>query len=261
MGVGTLWENSLHPARWRVTLHGYPNFWSDRLSSALLDQLRALRPDPRFLQTSLSVLDEAARSFLQQHGFAPLMRTRRGVLPPDAIAHPVAAELDGATARIEAAGYRVTSLEEMGSGRLPVSVLARLHADLYRQGHPWDPVRPLADDEAVELFLDPDELLADAMFLALAGEKPIAAASLRCGDTPARVDLGWTGALAPVAPLARDVVMALAGRCFHHAAIQGWSVVLEVDESDTCLWQLLDWLPVTFEPDWFTFVERSRQSA
>src|SRR5262245_17493640 len=36
VGLGTLWENSLHPARWRVTLHGYPPFWSSGPASALV---------------------------------------------------------------------------------------------------------------------------------------------------------------------------------------------------------------------------------
>lgn len=258
VGLGTLWENSLHPARRRVTMHGSPAFWRQGPGSALLAELRALQPDRRPLQAATSVLDAVGRAFYQQHGFAPLMRTRRGVLAPGAVPEPVAAEFDVAAARIEAIGYHVASLVELGGARALVSDLARLHAELYRQGHRWDPVRPLADEEAAEIFLDPDELLPEAMYLALDGEHPVAVASLRRGDSAAQVDLGWTGALPAAATREGELVFALVGRCLRHAAAASCHVLLEVDEADSRLWQLLDRLPVAFEPDWLTFAELSR---
>jgi hypothetical protein len=258
VGLGTLWENWLHPARWRVTLHGRPTFWSRSPASAMLAQLRALRPDGRPLQTAFSVVEEAGGEFFQQHGFAPLMRTRRGVLAPDAMTRRVAAELDVAMARIKAAGYRVASLAELGSAWEPVNTLAWLHAEVYRLGHRWDLVRPLAAAEAVELFLDPGELLPEAMYLALIGEHPVAVASLRRSGAPSQVDLGWVGALPAVATRDGDLVFALVGRCLRHAALVAWHVLLEVDEADTHLWQLLDQLPVALDPDWLTFAELPR---
>ncbi len=261
LGLGTLWENWLHPARWRVTLHGRPAFWSQGPASALLAELRALKPDHRPLQAATSALEEAACVFFQQHGFTPLMRTRRGVLPAGAMPDPVATEFDLAMARIEAAGYRVVSHAELGSGRVLVSALAWLHAELYRQGHRWDPMRSLVDDEAVELFLNPDELLPEAMYLALVGEQPVAVASLRRGDAPAQMELGWVGALPAAATHGGNLVFALVGSCLRHAAVAAWHVLLEVDEADTRLWQLLDRLTVALEPDWLTFAELAHLDA
>lgn len=256
IGLGTLWENSLHPTRWRVTLHVRPAFWSRGPASALLAQLRALQPERRGLQTAMSALDEAGCEFFQQHGFTPLMRTRRGVLAPYAIP----AEFDLALARIEATGYRVASLAELRSAP-PANVLAWLHAELYRLGHQWDPVRPVETEEAIELFLDPAELLPEAMYLAFRGAQPVAVASLRRSGTPAQVDLGWAGALPEVATSAGDLVLALVGRSLHHATRENWDVLLEVDEADTRLWQLLEQLPLTLEPEWLTFAEPPCQSA
>lgn len=261
IGLGTLWEHSLHPARWRVTLHGHPAFWSSGPASTLLAHLRALRPGPRPLQAATSALDQAGCAFFQRHGFAPLMRTRRGVLAPDATPGLVAAEFDLAMARVEAAGHRVASLAELGSARVPMSALALLHAELYRQGHRWNPMRPLETEEATELFLDPAELLPEAMYLARIGERPVGVASLRRGITPTQVDLGWAGALPVVAPHGEDLVLALVGRCLRHASLASWHLLLEVDEADSHLWRLLERLPVVLEPDWLTFAEPPCQSA
>ncbi|MCC7022974.1 MAG: hypothetical protein IT338_09110 [Thermomicrobiales bacterium] len=255
LGVGTLWENALHPARWRVTLHGQRGFWTEGSAAALLAQLRALRPDHRLLQTAMSALDASGREFVQQHGFAPLMRTRRGVLGPAAVPRPLAAEVDAAETRVAAAGYRVAPLAGLEGVQIPGDTLAHLHAELYRLGHQWDPVRPLSDEEATALFLDRRELLPEAMYLALAEKRPVAVASLRRSETSPHVELAWAGALPATTAHEGDLVVALVGRCLRHASAATWPVLCEVDEADTHLWRLLDRLPVEYEPDWLTFAE------
>src|SRR5215218_3554796 len=110
LGIGTLWENDLHPARWRVSLFGRPTFWSQGGATSLLAGLRDLRPDQRALQTSISARNEYNSAFFETHGFSLLMRTCLGVLPPGDIPESVAKDFHDASNWITEAGIRVVPL-------------------------------------------------------------------------------------------------------------------------------------------------------
>jgi GNAT superfamily N-acetyltransferase len=114
-------------------------------------------------------------------------------------------------------------------------------------------VAPLSEADAVELFLDPDDLIPAALFLALAEDTPVAVASLRRGRSPGEVDLGWVGAVEAHRARGTDLAAALVGRCLRYAADEGWTVRVEVDEADEHLWRLTGVLPVVWEPDWLAF--------
>ena len=172
----------------------------------MLDHLRALRPDPRPLQTAASASDRLQCAFWRQD-FSLLMRTRR-------------------------------------------------HAAVYAQGHQWNPISTLTDAEARDLFLDPDEVMPDAMIVALQGEDLVAVSSLRRTADEAQVDLGWTGVLEDHAAQRDELIHALVGKCLQHTVGTNWQVLVEVDEADTTLWQLSERLPLQPEPDWLTFAER-----
>jgi hypothetical protein len=255
IGVGTLWENDIHPARWRLAMFGRPTFWSQEAATSLLAGLRDLRPDQRTLQTSTSARHEDISTFFEHHGFSLVMRTRQGVLPPGDIPAPVAADIDEASERAAEAGIRVVPLEAFRNRPFSYSQLARLHADIYAQGHTWDPVRELTGGEPAELFLDAEELLLDATYVALERKRLVGVSSLRGTGIPGRVELGWTGSVLDDLQLRKHLDHALLGASLRHAASANWRVSFEVDEADTVLWDMAGRLPLDREPDWLTFAD------
>lgn len=255
IGVGTLWENELHPSRWRVNLHVAPSHRGRGTGSRLLARLRSLRIDDRPLQAGTSASDDDGCRFFARHGFQRLMRTRRGLVPVGALDPSLAAEIRAAHARLPEMGYEIAAWTALSDPTGVVLKLARLHAEIYQQGHGWDPVKPLSNDEASELFLAADDLLPDAMFVARLGNEPVAVASLRPHPSPDTVELGWVGVAARHRDQADDLTLALTGRCLEQAMRADWQVQVEVDEADTRLWSLVARLPTDLEPDWLTFAD------
>ena len=255
IGIGTLWEHDLHPARWRVSMHGRPEFWSQESAEAMLSGLRDLRPDDRPLQTAASARDAQRCEFFQNHGFSMLMRTRSGILPPGAIPDSVAIDFDDARQRTEAERVRTVSVPAIRRMKDSYDQLARLHAAIYEQGHQWNPVRPLTDAEAAEMFLESDELVPEATYIALRRKQMIAVSSLRRIFGRDVVELGWTGAILGDQRQRRDLVYTLLGACLRHATSENWPVSFEVDEADSIMWEMTERLPLEREPDWLTFAE------
>jgi hypothetical protein len=255
IGIGTLWENDIHPARWRVSLFGRPTFWSEGAATSLLAGLQDHRPDQRPLQTSTSARNEDISAFYENHGFSLLMRTCLGVLPPGSIPDAVAKTFDAASRWITEAGIKVVPLAAFRNRPFSYIQLARLHADIYEQGHMWDPVRELKGGEPAELFLDSDELLLDAIYVALERKRLVGVSSLRGTDRNGTVELGWTGSVLTDQQLRKHLVHALLGASLRHAASENWRVSFEVDAADTILWDMTARLPLEREPDWLTFVE------
>ena len=255
IGIGTLWENDIHPARWRVNLFGHSTFWSQDAAAALLAGLRNLRPDQRRLQTSASARDEEISAFFENHGFSQLMRTCSGVLPPGDIPEAVAQDFNAASETIAGEGIRIVPLAEFRNRPFSDIQLARLHADIYAQGHTWDPVRELMGGEPAELFLDSDELLLDATYVALQKKRLVGVTSLRSTGRTGLVELGWTGSVLDDPQQRNTLVRALLGVSLRHAASANWPVSFEVDEADTVLWEMTARLPLDREPDWLTFAE------
>lgn len=254
-GVGTLWENEMHPARWRVSLFGCATFWQQEIATSLLTALRDLRPDPRRLQTVTSARNEALAAFLERHGFSLIMRTRQGVLPPGEIPAPVAKDLDDAREWIAREGIQIVPLAAFRNRPFSHSQLARLHADIYAQGHAWDPVRDLTGGEPAELFLDAAEMLPDAAFVALERKQLVGVSSLRGGRRAGVVELGWTGSILADPEQRKPLVHALLGASLRYAASANWRVAFEVNEADTDVWEMATRLPHDRELAWLTFAE------
>ncbi len=255
IGIGTLWANDLHPARWRVSMFGPPSFWSQEIAGALLAGLRNLQPDQRPLQTSTSARHEYISAFFKNHGFSLLMRTCLGVLPPGAIPASIAKDFDDAREWVTEKGIRIIPLAEFRNRPFSYIQLARLHADIYEQGHTWDPVRELTGEEAAELFLDSDELLLDATYVALEKKRLVGVSSLRRTDRIEQVEIGWTGSVLDDLQQRKSLVHTLLGACLRHATLENWHVSFEVDEADTIMWDITARLPLDRGPDWLTFAE------
>lgn len=255
IGIGTLWENDIHPARWRVNLHGRSTFWSQGAAASLLARLQELRPDQRRLQTAISARNEDISAFYEHHGFSLVMRTRSGSLPPGNIPEPVAQDFGDASKQTSEAGIKVVPLAAFRNRPFSYVQLARLHADIYEQGHSWDPVRELTGGEPAELFLDNEELLLDATYVALRKKLLVGVSSLRGTGGAGQVELGWTGAILDDEQQRKQLVHALLGASLRHATAANWPVTFEIDAADTILWDMTAQLPLDREPDWLTFVE------
>lgn len=252
VGVGTLRESWLHPARWRVGLQVGAPHRRGGIGSRLLARLTDEIPigDRRPLQSATRADDGPGRAFLERHGFRPLMRTRLGLLDPASLSPHDWGAIDAATLTAEAAGYRIDAVGRGIDARADER-LAALQAEVYRLGHAWNPPAPISAAVARDLFLGED-LLPGEMVVATYGGAPIGVASLRRGERSDERELGWVGVVEGHRARVDALVAALVGVCLRRAVAQGRKVRVEVDEADAPTWWLVGGLPVAFEPDWLT---------
>ena len=212
----------------------------------------ATESDGRRFQGATRADDMPGLAFLRRHGFVPLMRTRLGWLDLTAMAADRTSRFDAATRTVEALDYRVVAFSDRPE-MVAAQRVADLHGEAYARTHAgWNPVRPLDAAERRDLFLG-DDLIPDALFLALDGDAVAGFASLRHGRTPDEFDLGWAGIAADHDDRATAIVTALVGRCLDVARRRGNRVSVEVDDADPVLAYILDRLPVAWEPDWLAF--------
>jgi GNAT superfamily N-acetyltransferase len=218
--VGTIWEHWLHPARWRLALHVHPNRRRRGVGTALLKRLVGMIPaqDARPLQAATSADNAAGRQFLHRAGFDLLMRTRLGMVGPGVATVAIRPEIDNATERLMRTGYRIATLSDLGSGTFWTDALADLQAEIYRLGHDWNPPAPLTTADARHLFMDEADVIPEALFVGLLDNRPVALASLRRGETPDELDLGWVGVAARHRDLRNELTVVLLGQCLAYAA-------------------------------------------
>ncbi|MDQ3412546.1 MAG: hypothetical protein M3509_10575 [Chloroflexota bacterium] len=257
MGVGTLWENGLHPSAWRVTIHVATPWRRQGIGSRLFETLTALAPEPKPLGSGTRETDRGGCGLLAAHGFEPVMRTRHGVLSPDDIPAGLMAELAAAERRVLAAGYQFVTLPEAMRRGIGRREIARLHVEVYWDAHAWNRPRPVSEVEAEMIFLDEDDLLPGEMHLALDGTRPVAVASLRRSALAEERELGWAGVGSDVTALGSDLAFAVVGRCLAQATAAGWRLRFEADEGDTWWWRLLNRIPARLADDWLNFRRRS----
>lgn len=259
VGIGTIYEYWLHPAHWRLALHVHPGFRRRGIGSLLVEQLAEIgrRRNCRPIQAATGANDYPGRRFLARHAFRLLMRTRLGVLDPRLLDRGAWKLIDDATNQSKAMGYRIASLSEMTPNVAFIDALANLHSEMYRLDHGWNPPASISTNLARQLFLDADELLSDALFIALHKTEPIAVASLRMRDSPDEVDLGWIGVSAEHYAHAAPLTTALVGCCVAFAERQHMVIRTEVDEANHHLWTMIEQLPVVPEPDWITLLRGS----
>lgn len=255
IGVGTIWDYWLHPARWRLALHVHPNARRRGVGTALLEQLTSMIPsrDVRPLQAATSAGNTAGRQFLHRSGFDLLMRTRLGTVDPSIAIAAIRPEIDDATERATRTGYRIATLADESIATSWTDELADLHAEIYRLGHDWNPPASITNADARRLFMDEDELIPEAFYVGLIDDRPGAVASLRRGETLDKLDLGWVGVAARHQDYRDEFAVALVGRCLTYSAERHETLSVEVDETDGPLWDLINKLPVALEPDWLTF--------
>ena len=257
VSAGTVWESWFHPARWRISLQVEPRHRRQGIGSAMLDALaaEAARHDDRGLQVGLSAAATESQEFLVNRGFRDLMRTRLGRLDPTHIPDSSWLRITDSARWRSGSQIPIRSFATFESRDDHSAGIADLHARIYRQTHAWSPPAPPDPEQALSAFLG-DDLIPEALFIAFDGDRPIGVSSLRHGESAMEFDLGWTGVLTEFGPHIPDLTLALLGHCLSFAREAERSISIEVDAADDILWDLIDTLPVSYQPDWFNF-ERS----
>jgi GNAT superfamily N-acetyltransferase len=260
VAVGTLWRHWLHPRYWRLSLHVHPGLRQRGLGTSLYRRLlRVLSAQPpalgRDLMTATHADDADGRRFLERRGFELLMRTRLALVDPQRLGTEIRKELARAAMNAEGAGYRFQAMPELAARDPDIGlVLARLHAEVYRDGHAWDPPAAIGDQDATAVFLDDAELIPAALFAATIGGIPAAVGSLRRTKSSSELELGWVGTTRRHREHVSDLTLGLLGRCLDFAADWRSLVRIEIDEADGPLWAATKKLPIAADPDWLTFI-------
>lgn len=246
VGGARLWKLARHPTRWRLVIHVEPEFQRQGIGSALFNACvreGTLRPDEE-ITAGITPDNMPYLSFLQYLGFSPLMTTHVGTLswrdmPED--------EATNSSATI-------VTLAERPDLR---DIVADLHERIYRTQHAWSPVGEITDQFKASVFLDPDELVSDAQFIAILGEQPVGISSLRAPFSISSPEMGWIGVLDRVPePTGDHIHRQLFNACLSYARrIQG-DIWFEVDEADQRTLQRCMNLDVDWEEPWLNLVTR-----
>lgn len=162
VGVGTLFESTIHPRMLFVTLNVTPGRQRRGIGSQMWEMLEALG-DERPWIAKMTRRDQAGMNFLQKRGFRPLVSTLTGLLDPAAPA--VQAWLTGLPQA--ASGYQIVSFEDTPADR---EEIALAHAAIYRQAHEWNPPIEESVNGALAHYCGPN-VLAGSQICVYHGEQ------------------------------------------------------------------------------------------
>jgi len=250
VAYGSIFSRPLHPARLRLQVFVSPGSRNNGIGQTLVESLIARIPenDGRDLQANYWQSDEASAGFWNRLGFAHLMRTRIGTLDPSS--------LPDADVYALPAGVSIATGVELDSDRAIWGEIVLLHEAIYRRNHRWNPPAPIDLYQATDLFLQPADLIPDALFVALQDglldAVASAVASLRPGGRAGRCELGWIGARDPDLKAAKPVTDLLLHECFVYARARNWLIDIEADDADPVLSPLADAWPLQDRRTWMT---------
>lgn len=224
VGVGTLFESTIHPRMLFVTLNVASGWQRRGLGSRLWAALEALGDDrPWIAKTTRR--DPAGMSFLLKRGFEPRVRTLTGLLDP---AEPAVKTwlLDLPSA---APDYQITGIENAPATRAAVALV---HAAIYRQAHEWNPPVEESLDAAIAHYCGPN-VIEGSQLCVYQGDRLVGAANLiehpfqpESGEAYL-VNLG----VVDLPPVAADALTgALIRRSLEFAAKRGLCVRFEADD-------------------------------
>ncbi|HEY0603661.1 MAG TPA: GNAT family N-acetyltransferase [Herpetosiphonaceae bacterium] len=169
VGVGTLFESTIHPRMLFVTLNVAPGWQRRGIGSQIWSALEALG-DRRPWIAKMTRRDQAGMSFLQKRSFKPLVSTLHGLLDPAATA--VQAWI--ASLPQAAPNYRIINFEDAPATREEVALV---HAAIYRQAHEWNPPIEESVDGALAHYCGPN-VLAGSQLCVYRGQQLVGAANL-----------------------------------------------------------------------------------
>lgn len=246
IGAARLYRLSIHPTRWRLAIFVESEYRRQGIGTALFN---ACRQDSHLhsndeIQTSVSSSDEIDVAFLTSVGFTTLMTTYLGALTWDHIPE----------ANVTRHSADIVTLAALPELRQQV---ADIHEQIYRDQHSWSPVGNLTEGFKESVFLDADELLADAQLIALRDGQVVGISSLRAPFSTQSLELGWIGVIHNLPDSIKGEVHAqLLGACFQFARQQKSSIFVEIDESDAQTLEAFQRLDIAWESQWFNLVRR-----
>lgn len=134
--------------------------------------------------------------------------------------------------------------------------ISEIHEQVYRAQHTWSPVGHLTVKFRESVFLDPDELLPDAQFVAKYDGQVVGIASLRAPFSIQSLELGWVGVVDTIPDSTKNEIHAqLLNACLQFARQQGADIFVEIDESDAKTLEVFQSLNVDWESQWLNLVK------
>jgi GNAT superfamily N-acetyltransferase len=146
VGVGTVFESTLHPRMYLVAINVSRAWQRQGVGSCLYSALAHEASDKPWM-VKLSRGDQAGRQFLQKRGFTEVADTWMGVLDPTEAATQVwLADLPGAVN-----GFEVLPLTECAA-TVTREQFAHELAQVYAQHHQWNPPSTWPPERVLEVF-------------------------------------------------------------------------------------------------------------
>lgn len=169
VGVGTLFESTIHPRMLFITLN-VASGWQRRGIGARLWMALESLGDARPWIAKMTRRDLAGMSFLLKRGFKPQVRTLTGLLDP---AEPTVQAwlLDLPSA---APDYQIIGIDDAPAARAEVALV---HAAIYRQAHEWNPPVEESVDAAIAHYCGPN-VIAGSQLCVYQGGLLVGAANL-----------------------------------------------------------------------------------
>lgn len=224
VGVGTLFESTIHPRMLFITLN-VASAWQRRgIGSRIWAALEALS-DNRPWIAKMTRHDPAGMSFLHKRGFKPLVSTLHGLLDPAAPA--VRSWI--ASLPIAVPGYQIIEFEDAPAKTADVALV---HAAIYRQAHEWNPPIEERVEGAIAHYCGPNVIAGSQLCVYRDGQL-VGAANLIAHPFEPESGEAYLINLGVVALPAADADLltgALIRRALEFAAARGLRVRFEADD-------------------------------
>jgi N-acetylglutamate synthase-like GNAT family acetyltransferase len=235
VGFSALQNRFWHPHRKYLSLHVIPEYQLQGIGYALWQSL-SISSEP--LQTATS--QQTAIQFLERQGFREVMKTWSPVFEPSKIDLEVFAK---ANIETQASGIEIKTFAELPQLE---DEIAMLHHQLYTQSHEFNPPLTANLKQAKKAYLD--DVIPEALFVALQNGKPIGVSSLR-GEADS-YELVWSGTIGDDATTTLALV-----HCVLEFALENCieNITGEFDSLDPHAMVILETLRIPHGKAWLTF--------
>jgi GNAT superfamily N-acetyltransferase len=254
LGFGMVGVSSYHPSFAYLKIIIDPSHQRRGIGSALYTHLVKLLEAQISLPIKTATYEhqEHALAFLQHRGFHEWMRT---YLPVLELARFDPLPLTESRARVAARGYHICSMTDLAEDPRRNEKLADVHYQIYASIHPDNPPSAALYEQRFQAFLG-DNVLPEAMYVALRGADYVAVASLRTSYQPTTLEQGLFGALPAYQADGLDLMLALIFLEIEYAKKQHIQrIAAEIDDVDTLGMALLKRLPFQSGLAWVTLVK------
>jgi N-acetylglutamate synthase-like GNAT family acetyltransferase len=235
IGFSALQDRFWHPHRTYLSLHVLPEHQGQGVGFALYETLK-ISSTP--LQTATN--QESASRFLERQGFREVMQTWNPIFDPRNIDLESFHKADIET---RASGIEIKTLAELPELEDEIAIL---HHQLYTQSHAFNPPLTASLEQSKKTYLD--DVIPEALFVALKNGKPIGVSSLRGDDENG--ELVWSGTIGYDTTTTLALVHQILKFALEH---QIKTITGEFDSLDPHAMVVLEKLQVPYGKAWLTF--------